>query len=180
MTRWRPLWLLLPLWLGSGCERLSSFDLDPGESYCGQITLGSRYRTGFSPRVQMRMSFDADQVAVGKSPGTVTTYDRGADPAQQRLLDRGTLRPIAPVSHDALSDLDLGDGRDLNYIYAVTPADPEAESLLAFVTLREDDAVEVRLLRPGAAAQGAAPVEPTERQLFGLFVLQRREGDCGF
>jgi hypothetical protein len=127
----------------------------------------------------MRMSFDADAVAVGRSPGTLTTYDGGAEASQQRLVDGCTLRPIAPVSHDALADLDLGDGRDLNYIYALTPADPEAESLLAFVTLREDDTVEVRLLRPGVAPQGAASVAPTQRQLFGLFVLQRQEGDCG-
>jgi hypothetical protein len=173
--------LLLPsLALGAGCERLGSFDLEPGESYCGQITLGSRYRSGFSPRVQLRMSFDADAVAAGKSPGSITTYDGGAEESQRRLLDGGSLRPIEPLSHDALSDLDLGDGRDLSYIYAVTPADPDAESLVAFVTLRDDDTVEVRLLRPGTAPEGNAAVTPAERQLFGLFVLQRQKGDCGF
>ncbi|HHH31878.1 MAG TPA: hypothetical protein ENK57_26520, partial [Polyangiaceae bacterium] len=56
----------------TGCDRLASFDLEPGESYCGNIALGSQYRQGLTPRVQMRMSFDADKVDAGGSPGVIT------------------------------------------------------------------------------------------------------------
>ncbi len=179
MSGWSLLCLAGLLSLTTGCERLSSFDLEPGESYCGQITLGSQYRTGFSPRVQMRMTFDADKVEIGKSPGILTTHDAGAEVGEQKLLDGANLRPVPPLSHDALSDLDLGDGRELNFIYAVSPRAPEADSMLAFVTLRSDDAVEVRLLRAGAD-ESDGPADRERRQLFGLFVLRRQKGNCGF
>jgi len=162
----------------TACDRISDFDTGPGEAYCGQITLASGYRTGFTPRVQMRMTFDSSQVDAGESPGLLTTFDAGME-TEPQLLTEAPLRPIPPLSHDPLSQLEFGDGRDVNLIYGVSPNSPEAESVLAVVSLRSDDAVEVRLIRPGMAA-GADDVPAGRRPLFGLFVLRRRDGDCGF
>ncbi len=162
----------------TACDRISSFDTGPDEAFCGQITLASGYRTGFTPRVQMRMTFDSSKVDSGEPPGTLTTFDAGQD-TEPQLLTEASLRPIPPLSHDPLSQLEFGDGRDLNLIYAVSPTSPAAESALAVVSLRADDAVEVRLIRPGTeSGDQAAPVgrEP----LFGLFLLRRQDGDCGF
>jgi hypothetical protein len=158
----------------TGCDRVGDFDLGEGEAYCGQITLGNQYREGLSPRVVMRMSFDADQVTAGASPGNITTLDAGADEGAQRLLHEAALRPIVPLAHDALSELTFGDGRDRNLIYAVDGS-ADAESLLAVLSLRSDDQVEVRLIRAGKNGS----TDPGRKPLFGLFVLAREQGDCG-
>jgi hypothetical protein len=163
----------------TGCDELADFDTAAGESYCGQITLGSDYRQGLSPRVQLRLQLDTSKLAAGESPGLLSSYDAGGDgTTPERLLDASPLRPITPLSHDPLSELEFGDGRERNLIYAVSPADPMAESLLAVLSLRSDGAVEVRLLRPGASIGGDATAG--RRPLFGMFVLERQEGLCGF
>jgi hypothetical protein len=59
----------------------------------------------------------------------------------------------------------------------VTPSEPGAESLLAFLSLRSDDEVEVRLVRAGS---DAADVDEGRRPIYGMFLLSRREGTCGF
>jgi hypothetical protein len=171
----RPTFFALLLLLG--CDRIGDFDLEPDESYCGQITLGNQYRQGLSPRVQMRMTFDADQVSLGVSPGVLSTFDAGADDDKQRLIADAALRPIPPLVHDAFSDLQFGDGRDRNLLYAVSAADPTAESLLTVVSLRSDDLVEVRLIRAGL---GGDQVSLARKPMYGLFVLKREQGDCGF
>ena len=171
MRRWA---LAIPLLALMGCNDLSSFDTAEGEAYCGAVTLASNFRTGFSPRVQMRMTFRGSAVEASTSPGHLTTFDPEAG---QQLLQSAPLRPIVPLQNDDLALLQFGEGRDKNLIYAVSPTTPEAESLLAVVSLRSDDRIEVRLLRPGASE--AANTEG-RRQLFGLFTLDRREGDCGF
>ena len=164
-----------------GCNSLEEFDTGDGEAFCGQITLGSAYRTGFSPRVQLRLRLDTSRIFEGQSPGTVSSFEAGSDGAEpKRLLDTAQLRPFAPLAHDALADLEFGDGRERNLVYAVSPADPAAEALLAVVSLRTDDTVEVRLIRPGQdlAADQDPPAE--RRQLFGVFVLHKRQDLCGF
>jgi hypothetical protein len=159
----------------AACDKLSAFDLEVGESYCGNITLGGGYRQGFSPRVQMRLRFDADRVEAGESPGTLTTSEAGDDTVED-LLSEVELRPIAPLSNDPLSQLEFGDGRDKNLIYAVTPNNVRHESLLAVVSLRSDETVEVRLLRAGSPT--AAEGDPYHQPLFGLFTLSRQPGEC--
>ncbi len=177
--RWASALLVVALaTTATACDRISDFDTGPGEAYCGQITLASGYRTGFTPRVQMRMTFDSSKVDAGESPGSVTTFDAGMETEPQLVTD-APLRPIPPLSHDPLSQLEFGDGREANLIYAVSPDSPEAESVLAVVSLRTDDAVEVRLIRPGAATVDDE-VPNGRRPLFGLFVLRRQDGDCGF
>ena len=92
------------------------------------------------------------------------------------LLDGVPLEPIAPLAHDALGDLEFGEGRERNALYAVRPDDPASEGMFAILSLRSDGRVEVRLLRAGMRGEGA----PVERSpLFGVFLLERRRGDCG-
>jgi hypothetical protein len=101
----------------------------------------------------------------------------GADGGETRLLQDAPLRPIPPLAHDALSRPDLGEGRVRTAIYAVTPADASAESLVAVLSLRTDGDAEVRLLRPGAS-DDAASLPEGRRPLFGLFSLRRLPGPC--
>lgn len=161
-----------------GCEDLGRFSTRHDEAYCGAITLGSAFRAGLSPRVQMRLELDADKLDGADSPGTLWTFEAATEGRpERRLLDGAVLRPIAPLAHDPLSRFEMGDGRERNAIYAVSPSDPEAESMLAFLSLRSDGGVEVRLVRPGAVG---TDLPEGRRSLFGIFSLVRREGRCGF
>lgn len=163
----------------TACDRATALDTPEGEALCGSVTLGSAYRSGFSPRVQMRLHFDSSKLETGDSPGSLSTFDSGAETGA-RLLDNALLRPIRPLTHDPLSQLNFGDGRDLNYIFAVSPNDAAHESLLAIISLRNDDQVEVRLIRAGVEVSEDETPDPTRRPLFGMFLLQRRSDECGF
>ena len=158
------------------CNDLDRFTTEAGQAYCGQVSLGSAFREGFSPRVQMRLTLDVTALESGGVPGYLTTYDSGLE-EEPKLLDTAPLRQIAPLNHDPLAQLEFGDGRDRNFIFAVSPSTPSAESLVAFVSLRSDDQVEVRLLRAG---EGGENVATGRSPLFGVFVLERRDGACGF
>ena len=80
-----------------------------------------------------------------------------------------------------VSTHEFGDGRDRNLMYAVSPANLQAESLLAVVSLRHDNKVEVRLLRPGKLLlRTGQPTSASKRPLFALFTLSRQSGSCGF
>jgi len=163
---------------GMGCEDLSRFSTSEGESYCGTITLGAAFRRGFTPRTQMRLTLDAAKIDGAESPGALSTSEvRDEDSGELRLLESAPLRPIPPLAHDTLSRPDLGEGRLRTALYSVTPADPEAEALVAAVSLRSDGDVEVRLIRPGAS-DDVAGLPEGRRPLFGLFTLRRRPGPC--
>ncbi|EYF00167.1 hypothetical protein [Chondromyces apiculatus] len=185
MTLQRALSLLVPALLcgaASGCDDLDRFSTEPGEAYCGAVTLGGSFRTGISPRVQMRLEIDAGAIDGPEPPGTLTTYEAATeDQAERRLLAGAALRPIAPLAHDALSRLEFGEGRERNAIFAVSPADPAEEALLSVVSFQSDGAIEVRLLRPGAlvAEDGTEPGSG-RRQMFGIFRLAKRKEGCGF
>lgn len=163
-----------------GCTDFSRFSTADGEAYCGSVTLANEFREGLSPRVRMRLELDADALDRGEPAGKLSTFeDLGDDEPPRRLLDDATLRPIAPLAHDPLSQLEFGEGRDKNAMFAVSPSDPDAATLLAIVSLESDGNVEVRLLRPGADAP-AAEIPAGRRGLFGLFPLTRQNGKCGF
>ena len=159
-----------------GCDRASDLDTPEGKAWCGQITLGGPYRDGLSPRVQMRLQVTASLLNTDAAAGTITTFDSG-DEELPRLLNEAALRPMSAVTHDPLSELEFGQGRDLNYLFAVSPDDASQQALLAIVSLRNDDQVEVRLLRPGMSD---AVSDANRKGIFGVFLLQRTKGDCGF
>ncbi|MCC6556492.1 MAG: hypothetical protein IT372_26330 [Polyangiaceae bacterium] len=167
----------------AGCDDLSRFSTADGEAYCGSVTLASGFRTGLSPRVQMRLTLDATALDGTEPPGLLSTYEAADEThPERRLLDRAPLRPIAPLANDPLSHLEFGDGRERNAIFAVSPVDPAAESMLAIISLQTDDSIEVRLLRPGAPRDEATgdPPPAERRQIFGMFRLTRRPNECGF
>ncbi len=170
--------LLCAALLALGCEDLSRFSTAEGESYCGAVTLGAAFRRGFTPRTQMRLTLDADKIDGADSPGTLTTRELLDNAgAESRLVDAAPLRPIPPLAHDAFSRPQLGEGRVRSAVYAVTPSDPNAEALVAILSLRTDGDVEVRLLRPGAS-DDAADLPAGRKPLFGLFTLKRTPGTC--
>jgi hypothetical protein len=175
--------VLLALAMGcAACEDLSDFSTGPGEAYCGSITIGGSFRTGFSTRVQMRLELDASLLDdPAASPGTLATFEAADEVTpERRIVDDAALRPIPPLHHDALSHAELGDGRERTAIFAVSPAVADAEGMLAVISLRSDDRVEVRLVRPGAVAEEGQALPEGRRMLFGLFVLDRKGNRCGF
>ena len=161
----------------AGCNDLCEFSTEPGEAYCGAITLGSAFRAGLSPRVQMRLELDAEALEGPDSPGRLSTFEAAtSELPERRLFVDAPLRPIPPLAHDPLSQLEMGESRERNAIYAVSPREPTAAGVLAFLSLRTDRGVEVRLLRAGSETN-----ENDDRKLiFGLFALVKREGSCGF
>ena len=164
---------------GAGCTDNSSFTTAEGESYCGAVTLSGKFRTGLSPQVQMRLLLDASKLDGEESPGKIWTFENTRP--EKRLLTAAPLRRIPTLENDALWHLDFGDGREQNRIFAVTPTDPEIDSLLVFLSLKSDDSVEVRLLRPGIVADEGEEKPPSgKRPVFGLFPLYKRKGSCGF
>jgi hypothetical protein len=174
---------LLPLALlgaGLGCTDLDHFSTGQGDAYCGSVTLGGSFRTGLSPRVQMRLRLDASALDGPGAPGTISTFESADTEPERRLLTSAELRRLPAMDNDPLSRPEFGDGRIRNWIFAVTPVDPEAESMVAVLSLRADDTVEVRLLRPGKAPVGDEVVPPGRRPIFGIFPLTRQVGTCGF
>jgi hypothetical protein len=177
----RPPLAALGLASALGCTNLDHYSTAPSESYCGAVTLSSTFRTDLSPRVQMRLQLNASEIDTQISPGVVWTFEaEDGEKPSVRLLDRAPLRRIPKIENDPLSVLDLGDGRDTSRIFAVTPSDPGDDPLLAVLSLRSDDGVEVRLLRPGLADIGAQKQPPGKRPLFGNFLLYKQVGTCGF
>jgi hypothetical protein len=173
--------LLVVALAGAGCSDLDRFSTAEGEAYCGRITLGSAFRQGFSPRVQMRLYLDASNVDGPDSPGTLSTYEAASEVTpERRVLTEAPLSVIQPLRHDPLSQLSFGDGRERNAVYGVVPDAPDEESLLAVLSLRADDTVEVRLMRPGHEPASGEDEDDGRRRLFGLFSLTKKEGDCGF
>ncbi|MFO0761505.1 MAG: hypothetical protein U0359_33810 [Byssovorax sp.] len=173
--------------LSLSCGDLDHFSNGPGDAYCGAITLGSTFRTGLSPRVQMRLRLDASQLTGPGSPGTLSTFEaRDGDRPPRRLLHEAPLQRIPALENDPLSQLDLGEGRIRSAIFGVTPNErslPGAEkaaSILVVLSFLSDDRIEVRLLRPGPPQSGDEPVSEGERTLFGVFPLARQVGLCGF
>lgn len=160
-----------------GCDGVETFSTAEGESYCGAVTLGRAFREGLSPRVQMRLSLQAERLDDPTvSPGRVWAWEPATQISEARTLADGlALEPIAPLAHDALGTLTFGEGRDRNAMFAIRPPAPDAEGMFAVLSLRADDRVEVRLLRAGVRSEEA----PDDRSpIFGVFLLERRRGDC--
>jgi hypothetical protein len=162
-----------------GCTDNSRFSTTENESYCGAITLSGKFRAGLSPQVQMRLTLDANKLDGESSPGKIWTFENTRP--EKRLLVAAPLRRIPAIENDALWHVEFGDGREQNRIFAVTPVDPEVDPLLAVLSLKTDDSIEVRLIRPGITAEeGEEPPPPGRRPVFGVFPLYRQVGTCGF
>jgi hypothetical protein len=167
---------------GLGCDSVTGFSTAPGESYCGAVTASSTFRTGLAADAQMRLSLDAPALDGETSPGSVWTVEGGADAgaAGRRLVDGAPLRRVPQLDNDPLSMPDLGTGRDHTRLFALSTAPAGEDPLVAVVSLRSDEGVEVRLLRPGLDPASSPPPPPGRAPLFGLFTLYKQAGTCGF
>jgi hypothetical protein len=147
----------------AGCKDVTSYSTAPDESYCGSVIQGPFVRSGLSPSVQMRLTFDAD--ALDRAPGRVSTSDG--------LLQDTPLRVVPEVFHDPISTLNFGEGRRRNLIYAVTPKE-QGPAVVVILSLLENGEVEARLFRAPTGPEGTR-----EGAIFGVFPLQKRKGTCG-
>jgi hypothetical protein len=159
--------------VGSGCSSLGHYTTAPGESYCGTVTATASFRAGVPEGLAMRLVLDGAALDGETSPGTVWTSAPASGTAP--LLTGVALQRIPALENDALSTPDLGGGRGPTRLFALAPTAPGEAALLAVVSLRSDDGVEVRLLRPQL---GASP-PPGQGPVFGLFVLSKQAGTCG-
>lgn len=141
-----------------------------GDHYEGLVIGGSFTRAGVED--SLRLCLDLDASALQERPGALRSSDG-------RFNAR--LRPVPEAFHDPLSTLTFGDGREQTYLYGLTPTsdggvEPE---VMAFVSLMTGGAVEVRLVRGAAGAEGAS--EPGQAaRIFAVFPLERRDGPCPF
>jgi hypothetical protein len=165
-----------------GCRDLSRFDTSGDEAYCGSLVSSPLFQEGFlpegvPPRLRLKLTLDTD--ALTSRPGMLATDDAqsGLCSAEGRpLIDQEPLRAIEELSHDPLSLLEFGDGREHNFLGWV---DSSCQgTLLSVVSLMSDGNVEVRLLKPAALGPTTAP--PENRPGFALFPLERRPQGCGF
>ena len=159
--------------LGTACSSLGNYTTAPGESYCGTVTATPSFRTGVPDGIAMRLVLDGAALDSETSPGTVWTSAPSSGTAP--LLTGVALQRIPALENDALSTPDLGGGRGPTRIFALAPTAPGEAALLGAISLRSDDGVEVRLLRPQL---GASP-PPGQGAVFGLFVLYKQAGTCG-
>ncbi|CAG0975176.1 hypothetical protein ARNL5_02008 [Anaerolineae bacterium] len=147
----------------AGCTDLSAWSNAPGEIYRGTVVGAeepSAVRRGFAAGTTLDMRFDARNASsTDPFPGALTTSD-GA-------LTDVALEPIAPLTHDVLSDLELPGGRVRNYVFVTRPtAGPLAgREPMVFVSLLGDGALEVRVIAGSGASAG---------DYYGIFRLTRQ------
>ncbi len=150
------------------------------DHYGGDVVKGSFVRTGIAEDTRICLTFDGDHVQDG--PGVITTSDG--------RFRATPLRPIPQIWHDPLSTLEFGNGRVQNLVYVATPnvvaeGGPEdRQDAYVIVSLMDNGNVEVRVMRGAPPSDGGAPpdagaqVPKSASPLFGVFVLDKREGAC--
>ena len=152
-----------------GCKDISQFATGSDESYCGNIVPGGFVRQGFAPGVRMRVHFDPDKLQL--VPGDLATDDG-------TFVD-APLRPIPQLAHDALSAMRYGEDAMRNLLLGVQPS--EGAIAYAFLSLHENQGVEVRILRGAPPTNGEASQGISfGPDLFGVFHLTKQKGACGF
>ena len=135
----------------AGCDDLGGYATRPGEAYVGSV-VGVEdppvLRRGFAAETRLSMTFDPQRAdSTATPPGTVTTSDGS--------LTDVVLEPIAPLTHDALSD------------YEIPTEGPLAgREPMAFVSLMRDGRVEVRVIAGTGSRDG---------DYFGLWRLTLEE-----
>jgi len=153
----------------AGCNDVTRFSTEAGESYCGNIVPGPFVRQGFKPDVRMRMSFDADRIDT--QPGVLSTSDG--------MFTEAPLRSIPQLGNDPLSTLQFGEGRSRNLFVGVSPSD--GQTAFAVVSLMENGNVEVRVVRGAPPPAGVTSIPAHEAPtLFGVFPLTRQRSRCDF
>lgn len=152
---------LIPLVLlvMNGCSDISRFDTGKHDAYCGTIVGASFVREGFQRTEQAELRLSTSELAT--APGRLSTH-RDADVCEGKSrFTNAPLRPPTKLESDALSQLEFGQGSELNFMSWVNS---ECKgTYLAVVSLMHDDSVELRLLQDGA---------------LGVFSLRRGKRGC--
>ncbi len=152
----------------------------PGEVYCGAVTLGGSFRTGLSPRVQMRLTLDASMLDGPGSPGTISTFEalgpqppaaaahRRRDPPRARDGSRSALAPRPRRHPPPQLDLRGHAGGSRGRVAGRRALAPRRRH---------------RRGAPPPPRQGAAGRRGRgrgRRPIFGIFSLTKQAGTCGF
>ena len=128
---------------------------------------GSFIRRGFPPGTELTLTFDPELAsAPGAPPGTLTTNDVCMSLPSFHLTP---LEPIAPLSHDLLSQYEFpGGGRVRNYLFAAHARSGclSGRDAMVFLSLMDDGAIEARIV------VGAG--DETRGDRFGVFVTTRQ------
>ena len=108
---------------------------------------------------------------------TLTSNDAGHGICgDSPLFDEAPLRAIPELLHDALSQLEFGQGHEHDLLAWVDSTCKG--TMLVVVSLLSNGAVEVRLFKP---APDLPPMtDQADLAGFGLFYLQRHQDGCGF
>ena len=156
------------LCIGLGCSDIARFDTGQHDAYCGTIVAAPFVREGFDRSIQAELHLNIAELNV--APGRLTTH-RGSTRCEQGPLFRNALlRPPAKLESDALSLLEFGQGRELNFMSWV---ESECQgTFLAVVSLMHDDTVELRLLH--SESDGGNE----DRGRLGVFPLSRGRRGC--
>ncbi len=162
--------LVCALVLG-GCHDLDRFDTSNGGAYCGSIVTAPFIRdTSYPPNMRMQLHLDTSTLTT--TPGDITTEDTlcGAQP----LFKDAQMRALSEVESDPLGQMQFGEGREQN-LFAWVDTTCHG-TVLAIVSLMQNDDVEVRLLKP----ESAPPAGEKPHSGFAVFQLKRHKNDCGF
>lgn len=171
----------------SACVELGEYATTDDQVFVGSV-LGqqrscdggdcSDIRRGFGVGTRLRMSFDP--VVVSGEAGRISTFAADGSPeACGTTFDDVPLMPILSVQYDQLSLFDFpGGGRIRNFMYALRPTTgPLAgRDVIAFVSLLQDQKIEVRLLSGSGEARcepsDCAPYLAGECDFYGVFTLR--------
>jgi hypothetical protein len=157
-----------------GCRNVDRFDTEPGAAYCGgMVNFGQNGFVARQPNLVMQLELDMDSLT--EQPGIMTTGDQISGLCKPLpVFDGAALRAIPEVMNDQLALLEFGDGREYNFFAWVDTTC--MGTVVAVVSLMKNDEVEVRLLKPKAAAETGTP--KVDQPGFILFRLRRDEKPC--
>lgn len=160
-----PVFLCLTGAIGFSCTSIGEFNTDTGECYVGKIAGADYVRSGtFDNNVGLTLTLDIDTLISGdqQGGGTITTDDG--------RFSEAPITQLQQLSHDSLSLLQFPGGRIRNFLAFASPTDGGPATVV--ISLMENDAVEVRILRPDPELD-----DGLDEALFGVFRLLRRD-DC--
>jgi len=179
-TRPRSLALLVVVASAVACRNIDRFDALKPAAYCGGIT--GAFQAGFipagsPPSLELRLQLDTSSLT--DRPGSITTNDAGTGICGERaLFEEASLRAVPEILHDALSQLEFGEGHEHDFFAWVDSTCKG--TMLAVVSLMHNGAVEVRLLKPGPDLPPPPVTDASNLAGFALFYTQRHANGCGF
>jgi hypothetical protein len=168
--------------LAGGCRSLDRFDAERPAAYCGGVVGASAFQSGFIPEGSpptLELKLQLDTSALTTRPGTLSTNDAGTGicGGSALFLD-APLRAIPDILHDALSQLEFGEGHEQDFFAWVDSTCKG--TMLAVVSLLSNGSVEVRLLKPAPDLPPPPMTDSADLSGFALFYMQRNPNGCGF